>query len=372
MATAKNVHGHGRRGRLDLVRDLFKELIDELLIWLAETREDSFCPDICNFSFQAAEYAALLGFDRPPCELIPLVAEQEYLKLADTRLQAIFTRVRIHPPFGWSTFDFGFTQPLSESLLSGCNPRLQADLIAWAKCWKRSAERLDCRACAPAKSTFILSNSSHEALIFNEQRERALAGDTASFFEEMRERMTGVLGFAELNGLTREQANSLCSQEGCRLYLESYYRRKTLSDLGLQNDAQVDAVKKSNSGPSGTEKESRKDLTLRAESHVKENCGGVFPGFRELARALGCEKRLGSLANAIKSSKYLSARKAQFDKLRQGQPREHPLTEAHLDQVSQSTEPDPAEMLERLIQDQEADLRNDDRMAKSLSRSRSR
>jgi hypothetical protein len=360
-------------GSRESARDRFIELLDELFIWLDETREDVFCTEIRNFSFRAAEFAAILGFDRPPCELVFLIPQQDYSKLTDIREQAVQTRVRIHPPIGWSSLDFGFTAPLSEVLFSKSDSRLHADLRVWVNRWKRAVQRIQIATAKPASTTPVHYMNSHEAMAFDEQRLREIAGDQTLFSDEMQERVSKAFRIAELNGFTPEQTSLLIGVAGRSNYDESVRRRESIA-ISTESGSE-DATEGSQSPVTVVEtrpvREPRKSLCLRAEKQVKEACAGVFPGFRELARELGCEKRLSSLNNAIKSSTYLSARKAEYDKEREAKPREQQLSDLHLDQAVQSREPEPPDTLEQLIKEQEADQRNDTRMAKPQARRRS-
>lgn len=120
-----------------------------------------------------------------------------------------------------------------------------------------------------------------------------------------------------------------------------------------------------------TDRESQESLARRAEIYVKEDWEGNFQGVRKLARALGCEKRPSSLSKAIKSSKYLSARKAEHKQQRGHALREHQLSEVHVDRIAQSRESDPDEALDQLMKEQKDDMRRDNRSARRRSFDRS-
>jgi hypothetical protein len=345
--------------RLEHVKEEFGILFEEIEIWIDETREDTLSAELFNFSWRAAEFAAVLGFDRPPCEHEPLVPLHDYCRFDDIRKQAEKTRIWIHPPYGHHGFAFGFTWPLSEALISQCDGRLHAELRAWIGRWKRALRRVDSATVQPASSTLVHYMHSLEADTFEEQRIRELAGDRTSFYVEMTEQLADVFRIAALKRLSPEQRGMLIAERARSTFNEAARRRRELAN-GCLRPAEPTAAPIPVVGP-GQERESRESLRSRAEEHVKQVCGGIFPGVRPLARALGCEKRLSSLNNAIRSSKYLRARQAEYDADRKATCREKRLTETHLDSVRQSTEPDP---LEALIEEQAADRRDDERLAR--------
>lgn len=114
--------------------------------------------------------------------------------------------------------------------------------------------------------------------------------------------------------------------------------------------------------------ESVKSLRQRAEEYVKRR-SNVFPGVRPLARSLKCPE--SSLHKAIKGSSYLKARQKEHEHQKGGKLEYSPLTEVHTDSITQRTEPDPAQSLEELVAEQEADRRNDERRRRERLRTRS-
>jgi len=205
-----------------------------------------------------------------------------------------------------------------------------------------------------------MDESSWEATTFREQLRRELAGNTASFLDEMMNQVGEVRRLAKIQGLSLLQINQLMREKGALMANASFGRLELLeSRAEIPPIAPVELANGTTSSKVGENpiRELKKELRDRAEHHVREICGNVFPGVRKLARALGCENRLASLQNAIKSSTYLKARIAERDDNRKKNERVGPLTEVHLDQVAQSTEPNPSETetLDDLIADQAAD-----------------
>jgi hypothetical protein len=184
-----------------------------------------------------------------------------------------------------------------------------------------------------------------------------------SFYDELFERVVKVFAEASRSGLAPDQTSALLAHDGRSMYHECLRRRMELPRD--KNEATEDVVPV----PPELDKEPRETLRMRAERHVRDVCDGKFPGVRPLARALGCETRLASLNNAIRSSKTLSARKAEHDARRKASPTEQRLTDVHCDSIPQSTEPDP---LRALIEEQQSDDQDDERMARVHARRRSR
>ncbi len=360
--------------RLEQAKTRLIEILEDMDVWLDEAREDTFCDELFDFSLRAAELAALLGFARPPIEHVLEVPYEVYNAITDTRERAQQTTICFNAPDGTSTFDFGFPAPLSATLMSQCAERILADLRFRVRRWKRAVGRLDVAKAKPATTSLTLDRNSFEASVFEEQRRRELAGNTASFYDDSMKQIREGYWLAQSQGLSPERTQELFREMGRAAAMADpgpveLAASAVETELNRHDEPTEDTVASVGAEPGF---ETRQSLRERAENHVKTVCNGIFPGVRGLARALPCERRLSSLVNAIRSSTYLSARKAEYDKRRKTQPRERKLTEVDLDQIAQSTEPDPAQVLDDLIDEQATEDRRDKRMAKLHARGRSR
>ena len=374
MSAGNMYDRNSNANRLEQAKTRFIEILEDMDAWLDEAREDTFCDELFDFSLRAAELAAILGFNRPPFEHVLEVSYEAYGTMSDIREQAQATTICFNTPNGMSACRFGFPPPITDALMSQCNNRLHVDMRFGVRRWKRAVERLDVAKAKPATTSLILDRNSFEETIFEEQHKRALAGNMASFVDDSLKQTSEGLRLAKVYGLSPERTQELFREMGRAAAMADPGPVELAESVEETERNRHDEPSEDTVGSVGVEPgfETRQSLRERAENHVKTACNGIFPGVRKRARVLGCERRLSSLVNAIGSSTYLSARKAEYDKRRQGRPREETLTEVHLDQRAQSTEPDPAETLDELIDEQAVDLRNDQRATKRRVRNCSR
>jgi len=107
------------------------------------------------------------------------------------------------------------------------------------------------------------------------------------------------------------------------------------------------------------------EAKAKAELHVKRN-GDVFPGRNTLAELIGCAK--ATMTKAIRNSSYLRARQAERE---QGaKAREVPWSVAIAESLSDEAHDDQNE-LQRLIAEQQAETRRDERQSKAAAKARS-
>ena len=106
-----------------------------------------------------------------------------------------------------------------------------------------------------------------------------------------------------------------------------------------------------------------------AEAHVKAH-RGVYPGRNKLAKIIGCSTY--SITKAIKRSVYLKARKAEHDAAKRGTNRERqssqPLDELTYDKDWKTGDDDRDATLDKLISEQNADMRREETQRKRARR----
>ncbi len=192
----------------------FIEVLDDLDIWLDEARDDTFTEELFDYSIRAAELAAILGFTRPPFEHIIEVPHEVYNALTDTRERARYTRIRVHAPEGMSTCEFGFLDPLGGELILECSERIHHEIAARIRRWKRVVERIDPATVKPATVAFGTDKESLEAVCFDTQRERALAGDSASFVDDFMQKIGEGFRLSQLYGFSPKQTQELLLEAG--------------------------------------------------------------------------------------------------------------------------------------------------------------
>lgn len=108
------------------------------------------------------------------------------------------------------------------------------------------------------------------------------------------------------------------------------------------------------------------EVIRRAEAHVKAH-GGVFPGRNKLAEIIGCAP--ASITKAVKRSSYLKARKAEHDAAKKSG-REVQVSDPMDAFVGESgsDEDDRDAALDRLIAEQEAERKREERQHRSAKR----
>jgi hypothetical protein len=361
--------------RLEILKIRFVEILDEMDTWLDDARDDTFCEDLADFSLHAAEWAAILGFTRPPFEHVIEVSLEVYNAVNDIRERARVTRIIINSPFGLSRFQFGFlNDPMMGELISQTSSRVHSDCRSRLRQWKRALDKLDAANAKPASFITVDEASSWEATIFAVQRERESCGITESYLDESMARIGQAIQFAKFRNLSFEEKARLNFELGREAAIENRVKmaaalNDTIPSTLVESECAVETRIDGGREPSH-------ELAKRAESYVREQCNGKFPGVRPLARTL--KKSESSVLNAIRSSRYLLARKAEYEDGRKKICRERALTEVQLDQIPQMTESEPLEaasnrdeLLAALVAEQKAEDRNDQRMAKVWERKRS-
>ncbi len=198
-----------KQERLERAKKRLTEILEEVLLWLDDAREDTCCEQLSDYSRPAAELAAILGFVQPPFEHVAPSQLASDCQVGDWQANTHFQKIRINPPVGMGRVHFGFPESSVESLVRVASPRLYGDMRSFVMRWMRAISRLDIREVKLPEYVFARYDESAEALIFQEQLEREFRGDTRSFLQDALKESSEGARLAKLHNLSPEQIMEL-------------------------------------------------------------------------------------------------------------------------------------------------------------------
>lgn len=210
-----------KKERLQRAKEQLAEIFEEVLLWLNEAREDTCHEQLFDYSLRAAGLAAILGFAKPPFEHVAPVQLEPDGQIRNWQASVHPRTVRVNAPIGMSSFPFYPEEPLAGTLIRESNPRVYEELRSYVMKWMRALSRLDIREVKPAECVMAMYDESMEALIFQEQYERELRGDTRSFLQEALKRSSEGAKLARLYNLSPEQNRQL-GRAICRSWADTH------------------------------------------------------------------------------------------------------------------------------------------------------
>ena len=205
MECKTTIKPQSKQERLEQNKKRLTETFEEVLLWLDDAREDTCYEQLFDYSFPAAELAAILGFDKPPFEHPAPVQFDPDGQIRNRQVSTQPRIVRVNAPIGMSPVDFCFTELFVETLVREASPRFYGDMRSFVRRWMRALSRLDIREVKLPEYVFVMYDESAEALIFQEQHERELRGDTRSFLQDSLTESYRGLRLAKLHNLSPEQ-----------------------------------------------------------------------------------------------------------------------------------------------------------------------
>ena len=214
MECKTTIKTQSKQERLEQNKKRLTETFEEVLLWLDDAREDTCYEQLFDYSFPAAELAAILGFDKPPFEHPAPVQFDPDGQVRNKQASVQPRIVRVNTPIGMSSFQFYLEEPLAGTLMRESNPRVYEELRSFVMKWMRALSRLDIREVKPAECVMAMYDESVEALIFQEQHERELRGDTRSFLQDSLTESYRGLRLAKLHNLSPEQTTQLMHAMG--------------------------------------------------------------------------------------------------------------------------------------------------------------
>lgn len=214
MECERTIKPQPNQERLEQIKKRLTETFEEVLLWLDDAREDTCYEQLFDYSFPAAELAAILGFDKPPFEHPAPVQFDPDGQVRNKQASVQPRIVRVNTPIGMSSFQFYPEEPLAGTLMRESNPRVYEELRSFVMKWMRALSRLDIREVKPAECVMAMYDESVEALIFQEQHERELRGDTRSFLQDSLTESYRGLRLAKLHHLSPEQTTQLMHAMG--------------------------------------------------------------------------------------------------------------------------------------------------------------
>ncbi len=266
------------QANLDRLKQIKTRLIarfEDVLIWLEGVHSNWFYEQLFDYSIEAAELAAILGYPQPPFEHVGSSYVRRDGRCEDLlELNAHSRVIHAQSPSGDHT-SLQIDATMSGELLRTWFPCYYEDLRQSLMPWMHSLSRIDLQAIAFPSRLFAPGIQSIEAEVFELQRLREQRGDSRSYGLEFLTKLAEAANPACLDVISPQETAELHRALG-----RSW--ENTRGSQRTESEAQVETVSRCRGGARGM------SVTTANAKAAEIIALDGYRGLRRLATRVGC------------------------------------------------------------------------------------